>query len=152
MGSPVQGQATYPPAIAVPGRGSRLSDLLVTLPGVRRAPVESRLGSSEYVYLMRGVSTVNGKPCPVNVHVDGRKYDLGPEDLDRLAPPQEIEATEVHAGASQIPPRFAGPTAYCGVIDLWTRSSAIKPILAKSIGPQRTRRTAEALLCALCVL
>ena len=103
---------------------TRLSDLLGQLAGVQRYPHETPLGTTEYIYVMRGVATPRGEICPVNIYLDGRSFDVGPGELDRIARPDEIDAIEVYAGGSQVPPRFSGPTAACGVIALWTRDAA----------------------------
>jgi len=103
---------------------SRLSDILARVPGVRRHARLDAAGVTAYVYTMRGVSTLRGEVCPINVYLDGRNLDLGQEDLDRLVRPSDIEAIEVYTGSAQIPPRFNGPTARCGVLVLWTRASA----------------------------
>ena len=103
---------------------SRMSDLLVRIPGVERRPKSNRLGSIDYVLVMRGTSTVKGDVCPVNVYVDGRNFELGGEDIDRLIRPSEIEAIEVYTGGARIPARYSGPTARCGVLAFWTRATA----------------------------
>ena len=103
---------------------SRLTDLLVNIPGVARRPVESQMGTTEYVLVMRGVSTVKGEICPINFFLDGRNLDLGRDDIDRVIRPDDVEAIEVYPGSARLPARYQGPTSRCGVIAIWTRGSA----------------------------
>lgn len=60
------------------------------------------------------------------VYVDGARiplqdYPLGINEMR----PGEVEAAEVYTGPSQIPARFGGSDAACGVIVIWTRSPGL---------------------------
>jgi hypothetical protein len=101
---------------------SRMSDLLLRVPGLERRPYTTDYGATEYLIVVRGTSTIKGQVCPPMVYVDGKAFDLGKEDIDRFLRPQEIDAVEVYRTGGQVPPQFSGPTARCGVIVLWTRA------------------------------
>lgn len=100
---------------------SRTSDILLGIPGVERRAIGNDLGTADYVYVMRGVSTARGEICPISVYVDGRNFDLGGQDIDLVIRPSEIEAIEVYTAGGRIPARYSGPTARCGVVAFWTR-------------------------------
>jgi len=101
----------------------RLTDVLKSLPGVELHPVTNyELGTIDYVLVMRGVATGQGEVCPIQYYLDGSPFPT-PDNIDRLVSPNEVYAIEVYSGASQVPPQFNGPTARCGVIVIWTRSS-----------------------------
>lgn len=60
------------------------------------------------------------------VYVDGARiplqdYPLGINEMR----PEEVEAAEVYTGPSQIPARFGGSDAACGVIVIWTRAPGL---------------------------
>lgn len=99
-----------------------VTDLLRSLPGVTLAPVTGALGNTEYVLVMRGVSTARAEVCPIQYYIDGH---LAPssENVDRIVSPKDLAAIEVYPGASQVPPQFKGPYSRCGVVALWTRGS-----------------------------
>lgn len=104
---------------------TRMTDLLVNVPGVMRRPVTDEEGVTRYLLVMRGVATVMGNVCPVQVYVDGVQFELGHEDIDLAILPGEVEALEVYVGASQVPQRYAGRNAACGLIMIWTRNRSI---------------------------
>jgi hypothetical protein len=58
--------------------------------------------------------------CPMQVYVDQVPLP-SPFNLDLLPPPKSIAGIEVYAGASTIPPQFAGSNRGCGVILVWTK-------------------------------
>lgn len=60
------------------------------------------------------------------VYVDGARiplqdYPLGINEMR----PEQVEAAEVYTGPSQIPARFGGSDAACGVIVIWTRAPGL---------------------------
>lgn len=56
--------------------------------------------------------------CYPTYFVDGRSDDFfGP-----FVPIRDIEGMEVYTGASDVPGEFAGSTAACGVVVIWTKS------------------------------
>jgi TonB-dependent receptor-like protein len=70
---------------------------------------------------MRGFIT--GGDCPPNWFVDGVPFGLsGP--LNTAFSPAEIEGVEIYFG--NVPPQWGGSSAMCGVILIWTRSSAAR--------------------------
>ena len=100
----------------------RFTDVLRSLPGVELHPVSNALGTTDYVVVMRGVSSVQGEACPIQYYMDGQPFSA-PDNIDRLVPVKDLYAVEVYSGASEVPPQFKGPTARCGVIAIWTREA-----------------------------
>ena len=47
--------------------------------------------------------------------------DEVPTDIDRLLHPDEVEAIEIYSSPMQVPGRFGGLGARCGVIAVWSR-------------------------------
>lgn len=103
--------------------GSRTSDRLASLPGVR---IERGRGSEAFVTNTRQRSP--GEPgsrswCRALVWIDGLNVGTGynVNELD----PSVIAAIEWYAGESSIPVQFAAPTRvfgrYCGVLVIWLR-------------------------------
>lgn len=105
----------------------RISDVLFTVPGVRL--YETGFGDKEPMFgRARGwESLLNrsyGSTCFPRVFLDGMLWSWGehvPTDIDRLLHPDEVEAIEVYTSAMEVPGRFGGLGAKCGVIALWTR-------------------------------
>jgi hypothetical protein len=101
---------------------SRFSDVLRRVPGVSLIPVSTESGTTEYIYVMRGVATVKGRACPIAYFIDGHPTDAR-EGVDRMVIPAEIDSLEVYQSGSQAPARFSTSTSgRCGVIVIWTRS------------------------------
>ncbi|TVP49828.1 MAG: TonB-dependent receptor [Gemmatimonadales bacterium] len=112
---------------AGPTRG--VSDLVAGLTGVyldsRPAP-----GLPAGVFLSEGHSGSAGRPCPVQVFLDGVPVDrrgglsAGAQrgvQLDRLVTPAEVEGIEVYRSLAEVPPEFLTTDARCGVIAVWRR-------------------------------
>jgi Carboxypeptidase regulatory-like domain/TonB-dependent Receptor Plug Domain len=129
-------------------RPQRMTDLLVSVPGVKIVPAASGAGRTQVQ--LRGSRPSDGGPCDPRVFIDGfiavrggstaitvdgtnpegvlgdpsstDVNDPGPT-LDDLVSPREIEAMEIYRSSSQIPARFggAGAATRCGVIVVWTR-------------------------------
>lgn len=102
-------------------RPMRLSDLLVTLPGVRMG--QGRRGSGA-----RSISMGRALPgCQVQIFLDGMQVNRGGVGggvlIDDLVSPLDVEVIEVFRGLGSIPPEFLTPEARCGVIAIWTRRS-----------------------------
>jgi hypothetical protein len=109
---------------------SRLSDLVATVPGVTLdggvAP-----GAMRGVLLSSSPSAIGGRPCPVQIFVDGspvtRRAGIGATSpyavqLDHLAGPDEVEGIEVYPALHLVPPEFLTQDARCGVVAIWRRA------------------------------
>ena len=104
-------------------RPQRISDVLVTLPGVHAE--QHRPGSGgRNIYMSRALPGLRGG-CPVRVFLDGvlaNRHDDGTGVLiDDLVSPLDVEVIEVFRGLGSIPPEFLSYEARCGVIAIWTR-------------------------------
>jgi len=105
----------------------RISDVLFTVPGVRL--YDTGFGDKEPVFTRTSLweSLVNrgyGSTCFPRVFVDGMLWSWGddvPTDIDHLLHPDEVEAIEVYTSPMEVPGRFGGLGAKCGVIALWRR-------------------------------
>jgi hypothetical protein len=103
---------------------TRMTELLRGVPGVDVHPVYNQFGTFDYVVIMRGVSVVDSKTCPIQYYLDGHPFSLG-DDIDRTLSPHQIAAMEIYPGGSQVPEQFkSSMSARCGVIVIWTRSDA----------------------------
>lgn len=98
-------------------RGNRMSDVLATLPGSRRAVIGGRSAVSI------GRSGGMGRACPPAVYVDGLPV-FRAEIIDDVIHVGAVEAIEVYRGPSQTPARFAGDEIGCGVVVIWTQRKA----------------------------
>ena len=112
-------------------RGSRLSDLLRSMPGVKVQPDES----GELMVELRGAARVGiapGSPtpavttrtCPASFQVDGVAYEQ--MNIDGDIEPNDIELIEVYSSAL-VPIEYAGRNSACGLILIWTRAFAQRP-------------------------
>jgi hypothetical protein len=104
-------------------RPMRLSDVLLTLPGVRMVQ-GSRAGSGA-----RSFSIGRALPgCQLQIFLDGVNVSrgaVGEEDvlIDDLVSPLDVEVVEVFRGLGSIPAEFLTSQARCGVVAIWTRRS-----------------------------
>ncbi len=73
----------------------------------------------------RSLSVSRDGPCKAPIYVDG--IERVGESLDRMVSPANIEAIEVYSGASNLPVEFRQGDSACGVVFIWTRSSAAAP-------------------------
>jgi len=92
----------------------QLSDLIRRVPGTR--VVTDRFGRAA----LRMGRAVSGRDCPPDFWIDGvRSPTLGVDDV----PLEDVQALEVYAGPSGIPPemntRLGNPG--CGAVLIWTR-------------------------------
>lgn len=99
----------------------RLSDILVTLPGVSVGQGRRGVGA-------RSITMGRALPgCRVQIFLDGLQMNRGRagEDvfIDDLVSPLDVEVVEVFRGLGSIPPEFLTPQARCGVVAIWTRRS-----------------------------
>jgi 5-hydroxyisourate hydrolase-like protein (transthyretin family) len=103
-------------------RPMRLSDILVTLPGVSIGQGRGGAGA-------RSISMGRALPgCQVQIFLDGvhvknRGGAAGDVLIDDLVSPLDVEVVEVFRGLGSIPPEFLTPQARCGVVAIWTRRS-----------------------------
>lgn len=103
-------------------RGSRVTDLLRTIPGIRIVPVASEGGTANryFVAMTNNAAAVGG--CNPTIYVDGMEvYQDVYVGLDDLISVQDLEGVEVYTWTSA-PPALR-PRGQCGVIAFWTRSS-----------------------------
>lgn len=108
---------------------SRVSDLVAGIAGVRLdAPPAP--GISGGVRLSESTSSPAGRPCPIQLFLDGtpvrRPSALGGSanlavQIDGLVTPSELEGIEVYRSISETPSEFLTSDARCGVIALWRR-------------------------------
>jgi hypothetical protein len=107
---------------------SRVTDLLVDVPGLRIQP-DGGSGQRRLVTFARSLPGIGGGPnnCPVQLYVDGilaTRSSTVMTSPDELAIPTALEGVEVYRGLSTIPAEFLTPEARCGVIALWTRRTS----------------------------
>lgn len=97
-------------------QGMRTSDLLF---GIGRVSVVAdEMGQKRVV-----MSAPMGM-CSPPLYIDGVRVMIGPEGLDGLVDPFEIEAVEVYRGASELPLQWGGTSADgCGAIVIWTKGA-----------------------------
>ncbi|HEX8670823.1 MAG TPA: carboxypeptidase regulatory-like domain-containing protein [Longimicrobium sp.] len=94
--------------------GTRMSELLTRVPGVRRVVAGGRAG------VTLGRQGPGGRSCSPAVFLDGQPI-ARPEGIDEIIAISAVEAVEVYRGPSQTPARFAGPEVGCGVVVIWTQ-------------------------------
>ncbi|HEX6748208.1 MAG TPA: TonB-dependent receptor plug domain-containing protein [Longimicrobium sp.] len=95
----------------------RFTDLFYGVPGVRVQPGPD----GNTVRSTRALSMSQGGDCPPRFFVDGFPYTLsGPVDVEFGV--TEIEGVEMYFG--NVPAQWGGSSAMCGVILVWTRTSA----------------------------
>lgn len=105
----------------------RITDVLFTVPGVRL--YETGFGDREPMFARAGgwgslLDRGYGSTCFPRVFLDGMLWSWGeqvPTDIDRLLHPDEVEAIEVYSSPMEVPGRFGGLGAQCGVIAVWRR-------------------------------
>lgn len=61
----------------------------------------------------------SGRPCRVNVYLDGVRLARG--NVDAFVLPIEVGGVEVYRGAASLPGEFAGSDSRCGVVAIWTK-------------------------------
>lgn len=99
--------------------GTRVTDLLRSMPGVRIVPVAQCRGCSAVdVIYMRGGADM----CAPTVLLDGLTVKQDAVfSLDAFILPDMLEGIEVYVEPSGVPPALGMGTNACGVIALWTR-------------------------------
>lgn len=100
------------------------TDILRRVPGMQLQSVRGGNNNSYTVQTGRNAEGVQGgRQCPVLFYMNGMPFPM-PTDavINSFIGPEEVEAVEVYAGASQIPAQFnsTGYTARCGVVVIWT--------------------------------
>lgn len=130
-------------------RATRVTDLLLGLPGVQLVSMTTGSAGPRFVQL-RGGTLSRGGVCRPRVFVDGLMFARGDSrpvrlvtddatemavdeqiqridqglSLDDVGTPSTIAAIEVYRTASQVPVQFGGTSVetLCGVIVIWTRT------------------------------
>jgi hypothetical protein len=97
-------------------RPARLTDVLVTLPGVHLEGGGAG-GHNRVVHMSRAVN------CAAQVFLDGFLMNRlpGAVSIDDIVTPGSVEGIEVYRGSASIPAEFLTPNARCGVVAIWTR-------------------------------
>ena len=98
-------------------RRSGASSLQDAVRSLRGVPMECGGGAGCFVRMVRAPMQCN-PDYVVDTRVDN---SFGP-----LTPIRDIEAIEVYTGPSDVPGEFAGRSAGCGVIVIWTGSGPRK--------------------------
>jgi hypothetical protein len=127
-------------------RAVRITDLILTLPGVRLVSMTTGSVGGRFVQL-RGSSLSKGGLCRPRIFVDGLLYAIGDSrpisleegretelealdeildqglSLDDIGPASDIAGIEVYRSATQVPVMFGGTSVQtlCGVIVVWTK-------------------------------
>lgn len=122
-----------------------VSDLLVTLPGVR---LGASTPAGRQIYMSRSIKS-GPEGCPVqifvdNVHVNrtasmmsaanlnnqrdttsftgGTFLEIGRQpSIDEFVHPSAVEGIEVYPGVGSVPAEFMSPEARCGTVVVWTK-------------------------------
>ncbi len=99
-------------------RAFRASGVFRRIAGVHVAPLPN--GMDEWQVLLRNRCLPSLWIDGVNVRSSGGAN--GPRvRIDDFLSPVEIEGIEIYRSASEVPPRYGGTGASCGVILIWTR-------------------------------
>lgn len=112
--------------------GRRMSEVLREAPSIRVMPALGADGATTRYYVASVRRTgLHGEPCYLSVYLDGvpmyRSGGIGgggfgePVDFARDINVSSLDAVEVYASAAEVPVEFAGRSADCGVVLLWTR-------------------------------
>ncbi len=95
-----------------------LSDVLRRVPGFQLQAARNSDGFSVQT------GRTGTRVCPVLFYLNGSPFPVSADmSINTFVDPDAVEAMEVYAGASQIPPQFnsAALNARCGVVVIWTR-------------------------------
>jgi hypothetical protein len=105
-------------------QSSTLADIFRAFPGLhiyRNEADGSMYATSGSQQGPRALSAGAGRPCFVQVYVDGT-FVSGSGQFDlRGYPPESLEAIEYYRHPSSTPPEFRTGRSPCGVLVLWTR-------------------------------
>jgi hypothetical protein len=135
--------------------GSKVTDVLAAVPGVRLVPTGDSFGRMHIQ--MRGSRLSYGGVCRPRIFVDGIIYNRGDSrptgvddwgnleriydplenpnlntieepTIDEIVQPVDIAGIEVYRSASQVPVQFGGTgiQTQCGVIAIWTRVGQLR--------------------------
>lgn len=111
----------------------RFSEVLREAPGIRIIPFQDASGAAITEFRAASVrrSGPNNEPCFITVYLDGiaiyRSGGIGgagfgkPPDFSRDFQIMNFDAVEVYASAAEVPVEYAGRSADCGVILMWTK-------------------------------
>jgi hypothetical protein len=111
-------------------RGTRLSDVLRRVPGLRVlyygscvivATSTNPSGTLRPPGSNMGGCPVPARVCPANIYLDGMLITAdGPVSIDQTIPLDWVEAVEAYRRPAELPAEFLGSGA-CGVVAIWTR-------------------------------
>jgi hypothetical protein len=96
------------------------TELFRRFKSVNVSPSKSGLITQYYALSAREGGSPMVGACPLQVYLDQVPLPT-PFNLDLLPPPASIAGIETYAGASTVPPQFAGFNRGCGVILVWTK-------------------------------
>jgi outer membrane receptor for ferrienterochelin and colicin len=96
-------------------QSSTLADIFRTFPGLH---IHATSGSQ---HEPRALDAGAGRPCFVQVYVDGTFVSRNEQFDLRDFPPESLEAMEYYRHPSSTPPEFRTGRSPCGVLVLWTR-------------------------------
>jgi hypothetical protein len=99
------------------------TELLRHFNSINVSPSRSSVLTQWFALSRREGGGLSLNACPMTVYLDQVPLPT-PFNLDLLPPPKELAGIEVYAGASTIPPQFAGFNRGCGVILVWTRDGS----------------------------
>lgn len=104
-------------------RPRRMADIMATLRGFALIPMtfSSRKGGDQPPEVLVNTRGSAGRSCGPALYVDAVPVEA---DFVLNMSPGEVEAVESYSTASIVPSEFGGPRAQCGVILIWTRSTA----------------------------
>jgi hypothetical protein len=101
-------------------RGTRLTDVLRSVPGLRVTSVG--FGSDVITVSGNSAFSLRGSGiCQVNLYLDGVFLPMDFfSSVDHIAPIETVEAIEVYRRPAEMPAEFLSSGA-CGVVAIWTR-------------------------------
>ena len=117
---------------------TRVTDVLRRMMGLTVAPnpyYQTRGDTREYLVLNTRLSTVEAQSCAALVFIDGAYVgNTGTVNLDEILNVEFVEAVETYNGAGNTPIEFSRTGSECGVVSVWSRSSADRgPVLSSHL-------------------
>jgi len=99
------------------------TELFRRFQSINVSPSRTTVLTEWFALSRRESGTLSLSACPMSVYLDNVPLPT-PFNLDLLPSPRDLAGIEVYAGASTIPPQFAGFNRGCGVILVWTRDGS----------------------------